>query len=142
VTTPHGNGLQAADCLVRSEPIGPATVKLDAFQHLTRLRFTAGDTPSPQRASVPRPARATSMMTWIRRALRAWAEARRERALRAALAKLDGITLRDLGITRSEIGSVAAEWAGRVEPTRRLSAPRNVEVFAPNQSSLNPDYCR
>jgi uncharacterized protein YjiS (DUF1127 family) len=46
------------------------------------------------------------------------AQRRRERAVRVALGTLDTRTLRDLGLDRSEIGSVAAESAGRAEATR------------------------
>jgi uncharacterized protein YjiS (DUF1127 family) len=47
----------------------------------------------------------------------------RARATRAALAALDDATLRDIGLTRPEIGSAAAELHGLAAATRRHGAP-------------------
>lgn len=47
-----------------------------------------------------------------------WARAREQRLTARALGRLDGHTLRDIGLTHSEIGSMAAESAGLVERTR------------------------
>jgi len=46
---------------------------------------------------------------------------RQARAVRAAFGELDAHTLRDLGLDRSEIGSLAAEVTGGAERTRRLA---------------------
>lgn len=51
---------------------------------------------------------------------------RRLRRQIRALVRLDARTLKDIGIDRSELGSVAAELVGRAEPSRRrtgASAP-------------------
>jgi uncharacterized protein YjiS (DUF1127 family) len=58
-----------------------------------------------------------------------WLEYRRRRAEHEALARLDAMTLRDLGITRSEIGSFVAERNGSSAITRLRVIPRNHEVF-------------
>jgi uncharacterized protein YjiS (DUF1127 family) len=50
-----------------------------------------------------------------RRAERAFAEA----GDRSRLERLDDATLRDIGLSRAEIGSVVAEAYGRVERSRR-----------------------
>ncbi len=49
------------------------------------------------------------------------ARRRQARAVRAAFGELDAHTLRDLGLDRSEIGSLAAEVTGDAERTRRLA---------------------
>jgi uncharacterized protein YjiS (DUF1127 family) len=49
------------------------------------------------------------------------ARRRQARAVRAAFGELDAHTLRDLGLDRSEIGSLAAEVTGEAERTRRLT---------------------
>jgi len=46
-------------------------------------------------------------------------QSRRARANYEVLSRLDAETLRDLGLTRSEIGSAAAELGGRAAVTRR-----------------------
>jgi uncharacterized protein YjiS (DUF1127 family) len=51
--------------------------------------------------------------------VRAHAEARQRRATTYALQRLDAATLRDLGIDRSEAGSVAAELGMAEQATRR-----------------------
>lgn len=47
-----------------------------------------------------------------------WARARERRLTEYALSQLDSQTLRDIGISRSEISSLAAEATGQVEATR------------------------
>jgi uncharacterized protein YjiS (DUF1127 family) len=54
----------------------------------------------------------------------AWCHWRQIRATRLALANLDAATLRDIGIARSEIHSLAAEVHGGVEATRSRLLPR------------------
>jgi uncharacterized protein YjiS (DUF1127 family) len=53
------------------------------------------------------------------------------RARRQALGALDDGTLRDIGISRSEIGSVVTESLGLVEPTRRQFVPTVAREAAP-----------
>lgn len=60
---------------------------------------------------------------------RSWLEYRLRRAEQEVLARLDPATLRDLGIDRSEIGSISAESNGTSSPSRRRVAPSNREVF-------------
>ena len=55
---------------------------------------------------------------WLLRLARQWQRWRDERRTRAALAAIDGRTLHDLAMDRSEIDSVAAELAGAVHLTR------------------------
>ena len=50
-----------------------------------------------------------------------WAQRRRARAIHAAFSELDDHMLRDLGLHRSEIGSLAAEVTGDAERTRKLA---------------------
>jgi len=64
------------------------------------------------------PARGREALTALRRRWRPRA------ADDAALRGLDAATLRDLGLSRSELESVACEAEGAVEPTRRRIARR------------------
>lgn len=50
-----------------------------------------------------------------------WLSRRQARAINAAFAELDDHTLHDLGLHRSEIGSLAAEVTGDAERTRMLA---------------------
>lgn len=52
------------------------------------------------------------------RRARQWAQARQLRRTEHALRELDSRTLRDIGFTRVEVSSVAAEAAGLVEASR------------------------
>lgn len=54
----------------------------------------------------------------VRRIYRRYRQHRRSSTLYETLSQLDDRTLRDLGFDRSEIKSVAAEWAGEAEATR------------------------
>jgi uncharacterized protein YjiS (DUF1127 family) len=53
-----------------------------------------------------------------RRLLALYRERRRVAAAREALHELDARALHDIGLDRSEIGSITAEWAGRAERSR------------------------
>jgi len=57
----------------------------------------------------------------VRKALAGYRSYRRARATHEALQSLDDRTLRDLGLARDEIRSVAAEMAGEAERSRRLA---------------------
>ncbi len=61
-------------------------------------------------------------LAWLAQAAkrrgRQWARARERRLTETALRRLDSRTLRDIGLTHSEIPSMAAECAGQVEATR------------------------
>jgi uncharacterized protein YjiS (DUF1127 family) len=59
----------------------------------------------------------------VRRAHARYRQRRTERATYVALHDLDDRSLRDLGFSRDEIRSVAAEVAGRAEYGRRLARP-------------------
>ncbi|WP_298829194.1 hypothetical protein [uncultured Piscinibacter sp.] len=54
----------------------------------------------------------------LRDRVRAWLARGRERSATVALESLDERSLRDIGLARSELGSVRAELEGRVEATR------------------------
>jgi len=54
----------------------------------------------------------------LRRAQATWRQRRQARYYRLPLQEIDDRTLRDIGLVRSEIGSVAAELAGAAAPTR------------------------
>jgi len=56
--------------------------------------------------------------TLLRRAYKSYRDHRQQSAVYETLSQLDDRTLRDLGFDRSEIRSVAAEWAGEAEATR------------------------
>jgi len=101
------NGFGAADL--------PAAAPADAGE--ARARFA--DT--PHRASVTEIARACADLAAdaLRGALAKWRAARIARATRAALGQLDDRTLNDLGLHRSELGSVAAELARETDASRR-----------------------
>ena len=66
-------------------------------------------------------ARAREALAALRRR---WRERRPRAADVTALSGLDAATLRDLGLSRSELESVACEAEGAVEPTRRRIARR------------------
>ena len=83
---------------------------------------------APGRAAVsghtmpaPRPQRSSLPVVVLKRLVRAWRRWKAARATRLELSTLDARMLRDLGIDRSEVGSVAAEIAGLAERTRALA---------------------
>jgi len=59
-----------------------------------------------------------SVRAFVRRTYRRYRKYRQQSALYETLSQLDDRTLHDLGFDRSEIRSVAAEWAGEAERTR------------------------
>lgn len=59
-----------------------------------------------------------SVRAIVRLAYRRYQHYRQKSAVYDTLSQLDDRTLRDLGFDRSEIRSVAAEWAGEAEATR------------------------
>jgi len=63
----------------------------------------------------------TAMVDGMVEMLARWQRYRQARQIRLALGELDDRTLRDLGLYRGEIGSVAAEMSGNAERTRMLS---------------------
>jgi uncharacterized protein YjiS (DUF1127 family) len=65
---------------------------------------------------------AASVARGVRRARARWQRRRESSSIRDALSELDDHTLRDLGLHRSEIGSVAAEMTGRSARDRVRSA--------------------
>lgn len=67
-----------------------------------------------------RPWRATDIapLGWLPPLLSRWRRRRHARAVRRALNALDERSLRDIGLTRSEIGSMSAELAGLAERSR------------------------
>jgi uncharacterized protein YjiS (DUF1127 family) len=69
--------------------------------------------------------------TWIH-----YVQRRHESATREALRRLDDLTLRDLGIRRAEVDSVAAEAAGTAECTRRRLRPRSASAAEKGTLSL------
>ena len=78
----------------------------------------------------PLPAALATARPWFETLARQWsvrlAAARRRRrvaATRRALELLDDATLRDIGLTRTEIGSAAAELHGGAVATRLPRAP-------------------
>jgi len=93
---------------------------------------------SPTPVAAPVPTR-ESVWSRLRRfgagLLRGWLAYGRRRAEYAALARLDAATLRDLGIDRSEIGSLTAESRGASQVTRRRIV--NHEVLDTRRLRIN-----
>lgn len=56
-------------------------------------------------------------------AWRDWQRQRDREAVRRTLDSLSDATLRDIGLARAELGSVAAELVGQAETTRRRITP-------------------
>ena len=76
--------------------------------------------PAAEAGSTVRRAAAT-LRARLARAIAALRRRAQEARTREALSRLDDATLRDLGLHRSEIGSLAAEAHGRAEAARWLS---------------------
>jgi uncharacterized protein YjiS (DUF1127 family) len=60
-----------------------------------------------------------AIAAWLVAAWRDWQRQRDREAVRRTLDSLSDATLRDLGFSRGELGSVAAELVGQAETTRR-----------------------
>jgi uncharacterized protein YjiS (DUF1127 family) len=106
-------------------------MRLDVTLGQGGLPFIAHETGASSAATAPAPDTAPTWRQRIAAAFQDWRDRQRERAIRTSLARLDAPTLRDLGVHRSELSSIDAEWQGRVELTRRRIVGRNVEVIAP-----------
>ena len=65
----------------------------------------------------------TVIAAWLVAAWRDWQRQRDRFATRRTLESLSDATLRDIGLSRSEIDSVAAELVGQAETTRRRTTP-------------------
>ena len=69
--------------------------------------------------STPAPSRALQAVAdLLRRGCAAWRHQAEARQTHLALRELDAHTLRDLGLDRSELGSLVAEIGGQAGPTR------------------------
>ena len=95
-------------------------------------------------SAVARPARAGWRALFAPDAVRRrWRAARRRAAARAELRELDACTLRDLGVSRAEIESMAREARRGAPPTlRRLAGPAATtshEGAAPEGRAAGPD---
>lgn len=105
-TTPFGRATRShsAPPRGRARPASPAPAAPDQGAAATAARLLA------------------RVLAWLAQAAerrgQQWARAREQRLTAQALGRLDRATLRDIGLTHSEIGSMAAEAAGLVERTR------------------------
>ena len=61
----------------------------------------------------------STILRWLRDAWRRWQRLRDREVVRNSLAGLSDATLRDLGLTRGELGSVAEEMVRQARPERR-----------------------
>jgi uncharacterized protein YjiS (DUF1127 family) len=61
----------------------------------------------------------SAILRRLRDAWQRWQRLRDREAVRSSLAGLSDATLRDLGMTRAELGSVAEEMVRRARPERR-----------------------
>ncbi len=104
-------------------------MKLDALRDRATLRFIPETARPAPTAPVGAPHASPAWLQRIRNWIRDWNQRRRERALFAALARLDDVTLRDLGIRRSEFGSIGAESLGYADSTRLRIVRSHGEVF-------------
>jgi uncharacterized protein YjiS (DUF1127 family) len=95
----------------------PLPVRAAPQPHELFARAWAMQPPLPTRPGVMQ-----ALLAALRRRLRAalanWRARRQIRATRLALMDLDAATLRDIGIVRTEIDSLAAETHGGVAVTR------------------------
>jgi uncharacterized protein YjiS (DUF1127 family) len=86
--------------------------------------------PGPARPAATAPALMARLRAALARLHAQWRQSQRARATRAALQSLDARALRDLGIDRSEIDSVAAELRGATEITRARCLQPHVALRA------------
>ena len=63
----------------------------------------------------------SQLQHWLHATLRRWCRQLRARATARTLMQLDSGTLRDLGLHRSEIGSLTHELHGFVQPDRQAA---------------------
>ena len=88
----------------------------------THELFALAWAPQPNTTAPARPGGLNAFLAAWRRCVRdiwaGWRDRREIRATRVALMKLDDQTLRDIGMVRAEIESVAAETHGGVATTR------------------------
>jgi uncharacterized protein YjiS (DUF1127 family) len=120
----------------RSTPTARTRAQIEAWAKHAAAANGFGDAGNvmPTTESVPAavPARESTLQRLWNLATRffaAWADYRRRRAEHEILARLDATMLRDLGIDRSEIGSVLTESNGSSPPTRRRVVASHREVF-------------
>jgi uncharacterized protein YjiS (DUF1127 family) len=105
---PAANGFGDAPSLDSAPSAWPSSYELYQAARTNRA-FVLGEV----MASAVRSVRAL-----MRLAYRRYRHRRQQSELYETLSQLDDRTLRDLGFDRSEIRSVAAEWAGEAEATR------------------------
>jgi uncharacterized protein YjiS (DUF1127 family) len=150
--TPHRDTRGRHDApvfFIRHEPASndPALAsdenRLDAGSKLQSPNAANGCAPMPSAWDIHRAARAYRAYTFadilaavaervgeaLRHARTNWQRRRQSRSIRAALGALDDHTLRDLGLHRSEIDSLASEIAGNAGPDRLRSTLSASELY-------------
>jgi uncharacterized protein YjiS (DUF1127 family) len=135
--TPAGSGADRPDGNVRHDGWTPAMWRMIVDFDVDGAAANADDPldPWPPSAALMQAARtrraeaigrllrdsAHRLRDAVARVVFRYRRRRHARAITAALTGLDDPTLRDLGIHRSEIGSVAAEATGEAEQTRTIT---------------------
>jgi uncharacterized protein YjiS (DUF1127 family) len=119
-----------------------ARTEVDAWARHAAAANGFGDGAEAATTTWPLPERSTKdslqrLWSYAVALYRRWEAYRLWRAEGAALARLDAATLRDLGIYRSEIGSVAAKVMGTSELTRMRVVRRNSEVHEGTRLRIN-----
>jgi len=103
-----------------------------ALPDRTSMAFAPGDSPLLHKTAGMREL-AADISRWMaaaaRRYVDAWRQRRLARATYMSLRGLDARTLRDVGLDRSEMGSVAAEIAGEADRTR-MQALRTLRALS------------